>query len=172
MKRMFQRCFYQRVGVALLPLLLMFTTDAYAASVIISPVQVSLHNTAPIGLLRLTNTGTKPVSFQVRMYKGGLTKQDKPTTKELMYTPPIFKLGPGQAQIVRVGMRKRSHLTENQEYTLSIIEIPPPVSEQIVAGEGMMSNRLTLSYKFNIGVTVYAQRNLPSRTKAEQKRAR
>lgn len=102
---------------------------AMAGSFQVSPVRVTLSETAPTATIRITNDSpTDEVVLQLR--SNIWAQQDgedafTPST-ELIVTPPIFTLKAGGSQTVRVGLRKVLPTEVQQTFRLFMTEVPPP----------------------------------------------
>lgn len=101
---------------------------AWAADVSIMPVNVRLDRVNDRATVQVQNNGNESVTMQA---EGILwTRQngqdvDGPTT-DLLVNPPIFTLQPGQAQVLRVGLRRVPDLQVEATYRMVLREVPVP----------------------------------------------
>jgi fimbrial chaperone protein len=84
-------------------------SPASAGSFKIDPVNLSIPADRSTTSLTLTNTGKEPVSVRVVTYRWTQPKGEDAydETTNVIVSPPIFTLAPGQAQLVRVGVNQR-----------------------------------------------------------------
>src|SRR5215831_19049772 len=76
---------------------------ARAASLSVNPVQVRLHPGAPSLLLQMKNPGNAPTRYELTAYawkEGPFGEMQLQPTKDVLFFPPIFALGPGEARNV------------------------------------------------------------------------
>lgn len=96
---------------------------ASAGSFKINPVQVTLTADAKAASLTITNADLAPVSVHATAL--GWTQPDGrdllSPAPEVIISPPIFTIAPGQSQLVRVGLRARGSASA---YRLIFEEIP------------------------------------------------
>jgi fimbrial chaperone protein len=89
---------------------------------------VSLSAARPVTLVTLRNEGSEPSVVQLEVASWGQTAADdvyEPTT-DLLATPPIFTVPPGQSQVIRVGLRRAPDSRRELDYRLFLQEVPPP----------------------------------------------
>jgi fimbrial chaperone protein len=98
-------------------------SPASAGSFKINPVNLSIPADRSTTSLTLTNTANEPVSVRAVTYRwsqpGGQDVYND--TNNVIVSPPIFTLGPGQSQLVRVGLRERR---SGEAYRVVFEEIP------------------------------------------------
>jgi fimbrial chaperone protein len=99
--------------------LALFSTLSYAGSLRVGPTLVRLDSRHRVVALRVTNNNTvaTPIEVQVMKWRQENNDDDYAATSELIVTPPIFELAPGETQIVRVGLR-----TAKSELLASAVE--------------------------------------------------
>lgn len=112
-------------------LTLLLTSQVLAGSFSVSPTRVVLSAQDNVVALWVRNTGTGETSVQVELQewrqRGG---QDIYTpSREVLATPPIFTLAPGQTQVLRVGLRRPPERDTELSYRLFLQELPPPAAE-------------------------------------------
>lgn len=120
----FQNCIGQ---VVLFVLLAWFNTVA-ASGLGVTPIRVYLSEGTPTAALTLENNGSTPTVVQLQLMRwdsDGVEEQYHPTY-EVVATPPIATLRPGQTQVVRVGLSRDVDPDRELAYRLYIEEVPPP----------------------------------------------
>ena len=114
-----------------IPLLLAlaFAAHLQAAEIGLTPIALHLDRDHDRTLVRVENHGSEPVTMQADAIDWSRqdTGDEGVSTDALMVSPPIFMLRPGQTQIVRVGLRRATALTQEATYRLVLREIPRPV---------------------------------------------
>lgn len=100
---------------------------ARAASFQVNPIRVTLSAVQATGVLRVTNTSDTPTVVQLQIVawsqKNG---QDVYTpSRNLLATPPIVTVAPGNQQVVRIGMRTAPDAKQEICYRLFLSEVPP-----------------------------------------------
>jgi fimbrial chaperone protein len=110
------------------PLLLAIAGSAYGASFSISPVRIELSAQETTSAVTVTNTGDEPVSVQLRVFswRQEANEDRLEPTRELVATPPVFSVPPGESQIVRVGFRRPPQGTAEVPFRAIFEEIPGP----------------------------------------------
>lgn len=106
------------------------TPAAYGASLQVSPTSVSLPASQNAGGLTLTNTGATPLHGQVRVFRWRQSDGEdrlEPTT-DLVVSPPMLRLSPGQHQLVRVIRPGPAPVGEETGYRLIVDELPDAAS--------------------------------------------
>lgn len=100
----------------------------WAGSVEVSPVIASLSAQHAIEAFTVRNEGQAPVTVQVSLMKWDQVKGKDVLvpTDELLSTPPLFSVAPGQSQIVRVGAMHVTPSNEEVAYRMFLTEVPPP----------------------------------------------
>ncbi|KQN94317.1 hypothetical protein ASE95_05650 [Sphingomonas sp. Leaf231] len=108
--------------------LLSIATAAPAATVVIWPVDPVLSGTQQATALWLENKGDTPVTLQVRSLAWTQAGGEDVTIDqdEVVASPPIAKVGPGQRQMVRIIRRQPAAAPQERSYRLLIDELPPP----------------------------------------------
>lgn len=129
-------------------LLLAIGATAHAGSFRISPVRVHMHTGQSSAVLRIKNNTDSAAVFQLSGFSWS-QKSGKPVltpTRELLATPPIFKLSGGAEQIVRVGLRAPRDARREHTYRLMVTQVP---SKQKSGFTG-----LTINLRFSIPVFI------------------
>lgn len=101
---------------------------ALAGSFSVDPVKVELTPSRPAATLRVTNTQDSDITIQVDTHAWSQRAGEDVLTpaSELLAMPPTFTLGPGEQQIVRVGLRRPVVPDRELAYRLSFREVPIP----------------------------------------------
>ena len=124
-----QRPLTTRIGwFCLVMIIAGVAAHARAATFNVSPVRIHLSAAKMTGVLSVTNAGEAPtvVQCQVRAWSQQNEKDVYATTDDLIATPPIFTIGPGKTQIVRLGLRQPPHGSQEAAYRIYLQEIPGP----------------------------------------------
>lgn len=106
----------------------LFSSASLAGSFQVNPVRVELSAQEKSAVIRVLNTGDETVTIQSQLL--AWTQPDGIDqlipTREVLVSPPIFKLKPGATQIVRVGLLRQIDDRRELSYRLQIEEIPSP----------------------------------------------
>ncbi len=110
---------------------LLVASQALAGSFSVNPTRVALSAQHKVVALRVRNTGPEETSVQVELQQWRQENgQDHYTpSREVLATPPIFTLAPGETQVLRVGLRRLPDRTTELSYRLFLQELPPPAPE-------------------------------------------
>jgi fimbrial chaperone protein len=108
-------------------LLLLVAQFAAAGSFSLSPVGLSIPSHDSSASVVAENTGTAPIVIQVKTFawrqeNGSEVRDD---TRELIVNPPLFKLGPGEQQLVRIASRMGPPAEREVAYRVVFTEIVP-----------------------------------------------
>ena len=101
---------------------------AQAGNFSVSPVRIVLSPPALTTALTIENRGDEQVLVQSRVQAwaqrdGGDVLED---SRELLVSPPIFRIAPGATQTLRIGLMRRPDPSRQLTYRLFLQEIPPP----------------------------------------------
>lgn len=101
---------------------------SWAGTVEVSPVIASLSARHPIQAFTVRNEGQSPVTVQIALmtWSQQAGRDVLAPTDDLLSTPPLFAVAPGQSQIVRVGMRHATSQNTEVAYRMFLTEVPPP----------------------------------------------
>jgi fimbrial chaperone protein len=101
---------------------------AWGASFSISPVRIELSPQEATVAVTVTNTGEDPVSIQLRVFswRQEANEDRLEPTRDLIATPPLFSIVPGESQIVRVGLRRPPQSAREVPFRAIFEEIPGP----------------------------------------------
>lgn len=105
---------------------------SYAAGLQISPTGLSLPAKQRAGLFTLKNTGSQPLTAQVRVYRWEQDAQGKDVltpSKAVIASPPMVKLSAGGTQQFRVIRTAPAGQTE-EAYRLIVDELPSAQDKQ------------------------------------------
>lgn len=119
-----------RRGLALL--VLAAACPAWGASFSISPVRVELSPQDATVAVTVTNTSEESASIQLRVFSWRQeANQDRlEPTRDLIATPPLFTIPPGESQIVRLGLRRPPQSNAEIAFRAIFEEIPGPPPPQ------------------------------------------
>ena len=109
-------------------------SPASAGSFRVNPVNLSIAPDRSTTSLSLANNGSKEVSVRVLTYRWTQVdgKDVYGETTNVIASPPIFTLAPGQTQLVRVGLKQRR---SGEAYRVVFEEIPSASSSGTVVQE-------------------------------------
>jgi len=112
-----------------LPLLLLSLFAAlpvHAGSFTVAPTRVFLAPDDPVATVQVRNRGREPVLLQLELYRwhvvDGRERQDP--TRELLAVPPVFRLAPGEARVIRIGLRIPYPRDREGSWRLVVSEVP------------------------------------------------
>lgn len=109
-------------------LLLAAAGAASGASFSVAPVRVELSPRDNVVAVTVTNTGDQPGSIRLQVFAWHQeANEDRfAPTRELVATPPLFTVAPGESQIVRFGLRRPPKTDRELAYRAIFEEIPGP----------------------------------------------
>ena len=112
-------------------LFLGITTSALGSSLSVSPIVVSLDETTRTAAITLKNEGNESRVVQTELLRWTQVNGEDIYTpsRDLLVNPPITTLRPGQSQIIRVGLNRKTDKAQELAYRLYISEVPPPPKE-------------------------------------------
>jgi fimbrial chaperone protein len=109
---------------------------AWAGGFSLSPLRLSIPARDVSGAVVAENTGNAPIVIQVRPQQW--TQHDgkdvRSETRDLVVNPPIFKLGPGEQQLVRVASRLGAPASDERAYRAVFTEVPARETPQTQPG--------------------------------------
>ncbi|MDN3919701.1 fimbrial biogenesis chaperone [Roseateles violae] len=110
--------------------------DALAGGFSVSPIGLSLDSRDASASVRVLNTSDETIVVQSKALKWSQAQGRDSTveTRELLVNPPIFRLAPGEEQLVRVAPRNSTRGPIEDAYRLLIREVPP--KEEPASGRG------------------------------------
>jgi fimbrial chaperone protein len=138
-------------AVAAVALLMPVAADA--ATVVIWPVDPVLSGTQQATALWLENKGQAPVTLQVRSLTWSQADGADVTADqdEVIASPPIATVGPGQRQLVRIIRRQPAVVAQERSYRLFVDELPSP------PGSGGAGASAQLSVKMRYSIPLFVQ---------------
>ncbi|MFZ6658283.1 fimbrial biogenesis chaperone [Undibacterium sp. TJN19] len=126
--------------------LFFYGSPALASNFEITPVLLELSVSRTAGVIRIVNKDDHPVSLQVRAFEWAQQDNEDQlnSTEALVISPPMFKIDPGAAQVIRVISRKPAIINAELAYRLLIDEIPE-------------ADQNAVNFKFRISMPVFLQ---------------
>jgi len=123
-----------------LPLALAFTPEAHAGSTI-SPILIEFPARQSATIVSLTNTGTDPVSYELRVLAWSQVgdKDDQTPTNDIILSPPVTTVPGGATQLVRLVLRNVPRVREHA-YRLIITELPTPGAGRVSVAVSLRSS--------------------------------
>lgn len=101
-----------------------------AAGFSVSPIKVDLSGDKKIISLKVHNSSNEPTAVQAELMDWSQREGKdlhQAVTRDLLVSPPIFTIAPGEAQIIRVGLRRPLDLNQELSYRLFLQELPSPL---------------------------------------------
>lgn len=126
---------------------LLWSLGALAGTLRVGPTRVDLSARHPVVLLEVQNVSDTATLAQIDTFTWAQTGAGDvltPTT-DLIATPLVLNLAPGETRFVRVGLRQRNQTDVERSYRLFVREVAPA----FVASTG-------LQFALRIGVPVFA----------------
>lgn len=113
-------------GALLCLLALCLAEGAAAGQLKVSPVRLDLSAAQPLGVLKVGNTGQEEslIHIRVRAWNHRTGRDAFDESRDVLVNPMIFKLGPGEDQLIRVGLRRPSAGDSEIAYRVFIQEVP------------------------------------------------
>jgi fimbrial chaperone protein len=138
------------LGAALLCTVLPLT--AAAGSLRVGPTRLDLSTQHPIAVLEVENTGDSPTLAQVDAltWTQSAGEEVLEPAQDLIATPLVMNLAPGETQKVRVGLRELGNDRTERSYRVIVGEVTPT----FVASAG-------LRFAVRISVPVFASTRAP-----------
>ncbi len=101
---------------------------AHAGSFFIDPVRVLLSESKPSAVMRVENRGSATITVQLKAMSWSQSgnRDQLADSRELLATPQVFRLRPGQVQVVRVALLRPVDDRRELAYRLLLDEVPPP----------------------------------------------
>jgi fimbrial chaperone protein len=100
--------------------------SAHAQSLEVAPVRIEMAAGQTTTVVTVTNRGMQPVGVQARAFgwNQSANADHLSPTKDVLLSPPIAEIAPGETQLIRILVRKPAGATE-ATYRLLIDQIPP-----------------------------------------------
>lgn len=110
--------------------LLLLSRYTQAATLQVAPVTLDLDHNQRAAAVFLTNSGDTPIHAQIRVYDWTQAngKDHLTPTDEVVSSPAMTALAPGQQQLVRIIVLQPGVRQQEQSYRLVIDELPSPAS--------------------------------------------
>jgi len=122
-----------------------------AASLQVAPVNLSFAPGEAAQALRLSNSGTAPISAQIRIYdwrqQDGRERLEPSQT--LAVSPPITQIPPGKTQVVRVLRLDATAPASEKALRLVVDELPSPV---LLGAKRQHDNEVNFLLRYSIPV--------------------
>jgi fimbrial chaperone protein len=105
--------------------------SAIAGTLQVSPVRISIDADGKAGVVRLQNQSAAPTLVQVEALTWNDTDNlaEVPRTNEILAVPPVFEIGSGAEQVIRLALRRPLTTGTEQAYRLLITEVPRAVGD-------------------------------------------
>lgn len=128
---------------------LMGAQAALAGTFQVSPIRVVLGDAQPVQSLTIHNSGAQPavVQLKVQHWTQQAGEEVLADTSDILATPPIVTVPPGESRVLRVGLRQRPDPAIEGSYRLLLQEVPPP------PGEGFQGLQVALRLSVPVFVT-------------------
>src|SRR5690606_24384300 len=137
------------LALAALALLLSVAEGAGAGNFSVSPVRAELSIQQRVAALRVHNGGSEPVAIQAEAmaWRQRGNEDVLEPSREVLVTPPIFTIPPGETQTLRIGLRRSPDPNQQLSYRLLLHELPPPLPE------GFQGRRMAMRMSLPVFVT-------------------
>lgn len=111
---------------AAVTLALVAAGDARAASLSVTPVTLVRVAPAAAGALTLTDTGTKPINVQIRVFawRQADGAETLTPTADVVASPPMTPLAPGAHYTIRIVRIAKSPVVGEESYRVFVDELP------------------------------------------------
>lgn len=129
-------------------------SPAQAGAVVLWPIAPVIAKDERATALWIENRGQEPVTLQIRSLgwsQSGGEDQYAPQ-EEVVTSPPIATVAPGQRQLVRVIRRETGTTSAEHSYRLLVDELPPPAGSA-QAGEAVA--HLAVQMRYSIPLFTY-----------------
>lgn len=107
--------------------IIFFSTQAMAGVLQVAPVQISFASNKNIETLYITNHDQYPTQVQLDIRKSQtnilIAKSEEESTEDLLATPALFQLAPGQTQLVRIAIARDRQTLSSNYYRLVVREV-------------------------------------------------
>ncbi|WP_422568353.1 molecular chaperone [Buttiauxella gaviniae] len=115
------------IGVMCLLSAAVFAQNTVASGLQVSPVTLTLQSIQNADGIWLMNQGEETINAQVRVYSWNQQSYEDQlnSSQNLVISPPMLKLAPGEKQLIRVIHMGPASNTVEEAYRLSINELPP-----------------------------------------------
>ena len=120
-------------ALAAMQVVLTTAPAARAQALSVLPVNVHIPPGEQAATVNVTNTGTAPTSIQIRAYDWSQQgdKDELAASNNVVVSPPISTIAPGESQLVRLILRKPPQGRE-ATYRIVLDQIPPAAEPGVV----------------------------------------
>ena len=134
------------------------SASAVAATLQVSPIRISISADGKAGVVRLHNQSDVPTLVQVEAlaWDDAADLAEVPRTSDILAVPPVFEIGAGGEQVIRLALRRPLTSNTEQAYRLLITEVPRAV------GDGVQG--VAFALRLNLPVFVTPDGALPQPT--------
>ncbi len=103
-----------------------FGLQSHASTLQVSPILIQFYKASLAQPLWLNNQGDKPLRAQVRVYKWTQDGDGEhlDVTNDVVASPPVMEVGPGQTQLVRLVRKKMIAAKEEESFRVIVDELP------------------------------------------------
>ena len=114
------------IGELAVMFLVLGSIQAAASSLQVTPVRIQVETPAAASTITVSNPGDTPLAAQLRVFKWTRIdgKDSLAPTKDVVASPPLAKLAPGQPYVVRIIRVSKKPLDGEETYRLLVDEIP------------------------------------------------
>lgn len=132
-------------------------TAAQAADLSVNPVRVTLDSPQDIGMIRMENRGSEPVVMQASVKDWSIENGTDRyrDTEQLVVTPPVFTVEPGERQVVRLGLENPSPASTKQAYRVYFEESAARPAED--GSDGADGTQVRINLRIGIPVFIAAE---------------
>jgi len=128
-----------------------------ATSVLIWPIDPVIEAEQKAGALWLENRGSEVANLQIRIFawRQGEFDDQYQNQREIIGSPPLAKIEPGQKQLIRLTRTGVSPVGQEQAYRIIIDEIPPALPPNQGAEKPQAAIRFQMRY--SVPLFVYGE---------------
>ena len=129
-------------------------SPAQAGSVVLWPIDPVIASGEKAAALWIENRGNAPVTLQIRSFAWSQAGGDDQYARqdEVIPSPPIASVAPGQRQLVRIIRRDAGSAPAEHSYRLLVDELPPPID---AARTDAVSAHLAVQMRYSIPLFTY-----------------
>lgn len=100
--------------------------QALGSALQVTPVRIQVDLPAVVSTITVSNPGDEPLAAQLRVFKWTRVngKDDLQPTKDVVASPPLARLAPGQPYVVRIIRVSKTPVDGEESYRLFVDEIP------------------------------------------------
>lgn len=104
---------------------------AMASALEVTPVRIQVDLPDMVSTITVRNPGTQPLAAQLRVFKWSHANgaDELVPTKDVVASPPLAKLAPGQPYAVRIIRVSKAAVAGEESYRLLVDEIPDPKAQ-------------------------------------------